>query len=175
MIKRKLLLVISLTLLSACQTVSLPVPEGFAYYEKASASDILRAVSPERVIYRVHRVDAGQPASLDFWTTALLTQFKKSGYIIVDQQTVKAGPVSGVSFVMATTYNGRDYSYSLNVFVQPKNIILIEAAGENSQFKKYQRQLAAAIAQTDLSQLNCTLCQIRPLSVKTAAKGKSQD
>jgi len=161
--------------LSACQTVTLPLPDGFAYYEKKQSPELLRAVSPDRVVYRVRAVLDEPEASLDFWKTALETHFKKSGYVIVEQKAVKAGSLPGESFIMATTHAGRDYTYALNVFVYKKGVVLIEVAGENAQFEKYRQQVAAAIATTDISKLDCSSCQISPLSVKTIANGMSQD
>jgi len=166
---------VAVLFLSACQTVTLPVPEGFAYYEKKVNAEMIRAVSPERVIYRIRPITDEPDASLDFWKTALETHFKKSGYIILEQKPVKAAAVPGISFVMASTYGGRDYTYDLNLFVYKKGVLLIEAAGEKSHFEKYRQQIDAAVAQTDFTQLECTFCQTRPLSVKTVTKGMSQD
>lgn len=148
-----LLLLVSLlllVLLSACQTVNLPVPEGFAKYT-AHGQDMLRAVSPERVVYRVHSVKGEAKADLDFWKTALTTHFKKNGYLIVEQKPITAASLPGVSFVMATTFAGKDYTYALNVFVHKDDIVLIEVSGENAYYDKYRQQVAAAIAATDFA------------------------
>jgi len=135
-------------LLAACQSFNLPVPKGFAKYD-ANGKDMLRAVSPERVVYRVHAVKDEPKADLNFWKTAVETHFKKNGYIIVEQKPITASSLPGVSFVMATTFAGKDYSYALNLFVVNEGVVLIEVSGENSYFEKYREQVAEAISATN--------------------------
>jgi len=132
-------------LLGACQSMNLPVPDGFAKY-RDNNKDLLRAVSPERVVYRVHTINDEPKADLAFWKTALETHFKKGGYIIVEQKPIKAASLPGYSFVVATTFAEKDYTYALNVFVVKQHVLLIEVGGENAYFEKYRQQIAAAIA-----------------------------
>jgi len=169
------LLPLPVALVTGCQTVTIPVPDGFAFYQAKSGKEIVRAVSPERVIYRVRPVQEEAQADLEFWATAIETHFKKAGYIIVEQKPITAASLPGRSFILASTYAGKDYSYLLSIFVTSKGVMLIEAAGENAHFEKYRQQIAIAVQQTNFAQLECVFCQIRPLSVNTPANGKSQD
>ena len=171
-IVQKAIFVVAATLITACQSVRVPVPEGFAYYDKPPTNEVLYAVAPERVVYRVRKVEPDPKADLDFWKTALLTQFKKTGYIVLNQQTITAKNTPGYSFTLATTYNSKDYTYQLNVFV---NVMLIEASGENKYFEKYRNDISAVVTQTDFETISCHFCQLRPSSVKTDATGKSHD
>lgn len=152
-------------LLSACQTVvrEVPVPTQFAYYKGHSPEILFRAVSPDNVVYRIKAVATKEKTDLDFWKTALETYYKKSGYLIIRQNPIKASKVPGESFVLANTYAGRDYTYMLNVFVVDGKVMLIEAAGENKVFEKYQQILQQTVAATDLSKLDCTSCEIKAL------------
>lgn len=143
-----LLFILLAFLLSACQSMNLQVPDGFAKY-RDNNKDLLRAVSPERVVYRVHTVSDEPKADLAFWKTALETHFKKGGYIIIEQKPIKAASVPGYSFVVATTFAEKDYTYALNIFVVKQDVVLIEVGGENAYFDKYRQQIAAAIAATN--------------------------
>lgn len=144
-----MLLLLTFGLLAGC--TSLPhsaAPAEFATYE---SKDSLQAVSAERVVYQLKRVGNKPFADLAFWQVALKERLLKGGYVVTAQGPIEASGHKGY-FIETTVPRGTsDYSYLVALFVQDKNLIVIESAGELSAYKAQRQKIFAAIKASDLT------------------------
>jgi hypothetical protein len=134
--------VILLLLLGSCSEFTIEKPEGFAevevdFYDKG---DILyKAISPEGILFKVKKVKNYPSMELEFWAEALSHQLQKEGYTLIgEEQRFKAGKEEGVYFKWGVPYGNDSYIYLTSLLVYDDEIIITEAAGEQSLFKDYE-------------------------------------
>ena len=89
----KIVLLFCPLILSACEAPQLVRPDRFAPYESSVRS--FKAVSPERIMYRVRAFKNEDNTSLAFWTTALTTHMQDSGYIMLSESDITAKSTPG--------------------------------------------------------------------------------
>lgn len=143
---RTITLLALLVLLSACQPQAMQRPDGFASYEKVSKAH--KAISPERVVYRVRSHDNEGDASLDFWKTALRTHMRDSGYVTLEESDIMADGDQGFVLTLAAPFDARDYTYLIALFVHGDKLVVFESAGESSWFEKYREDIIKTIRNT---------------------------
>ena len=135
-------------LLSACQPPQLIHPEGFAVYENNANN--AKAVSPERIMYRVRAHDNEDKAELAFWTTALKTHMQDSGYLQLAESAINAGPVPGYLLTLASPLGAKDYTYVIAIFTYKDKLLVFEAAGETKYFDNHKDNIIKTIENTNL-------------------------
>ncbi|MDH5232971.1 MAG: hypothetical protein OEZ58_11335 [Gammaproteobacteria bacterium] len=122
-------------------------PDGFAPYLNTYEN---RAVTPDRVVYRVRKFENKKGGDLAFWKVALKTHMKDSGYIILSDEDVVAKETPGYLLKMAAPVANQDYIYLISIFIKDDNLYVIESAGEINVFAKYERNILQTINSTDL-------------------------
>jgi hypothetical protein len=129
---------------SACSHFDAQPPKGFAVYDNGSS---YRAASPDGVVYRVRSEDNEPQADLKFWSEALSKRMTEAGYILLNEEPVKAGSTDGHLLELAAPLGNRDYAYAVAVFVKDDDIIIVEAAGEVALMKDKRSDIVTAISQ----------------------------
>jgi hypothetical protein len=116
-----------LAILSACETPP-PVtpPTGFAVYDE---TEVVRAVSPEGVRFRVHYEDHEPEQSLEFWQEALRRHLDRSGYGLLSEAKFSAVAGDGVLFEWVAPVGAEDWVYLTAVVPAGDRLIVAEAAG----------------------------------------------
>lgn len=137
---------ISVILFSACTHLS-PVPETFSVYD---GSNPKRAVSFDRVVYQIKRVDNEPKADLSFWKVALKERLVKTGYRLAGESDVIANGFPGYLIETVAPHGAVDYNYWVAVFVDKSDLVVIEATGEVVNFKANRAKILAAIQNMDL-------------------------
>jgi hemolysin-activating ACP:hemolysin acyltransferase len=123
-------------------------PAEFAAYE---SKESLQAVSAERVVYQLKRLENKPFAELAFWQVALKERLLKAGYVLSTEGAIEASGHKGY-FIETTAPRGTaDYMYLVALFVQDKNLIVIESAGEIKAYKAQREKIFAAIRASDLA------------------------
>ncbi|MEL6543215.1 MAG: hypothetical protein AAFQ82_01235 [Myxococcota bacterium] len=132
-----------LLLLTGCTSFQASPPEGFAPFDDWWE---FRAVSPEGVTFRVREEDNEPEADLAFWSEALKNRMDDAGYVFVKDGEVKAGSVSGYALELAAPFGQTDYSYLIAIFVQGSDIVIVESAGEVTEFSERRSAIDTAIS-----------------------------
>ena len=127
---------------SACARIQAPVPESFAAFEGGSS---LRAVTPDGVVNRVHRVPNEPEADLDFWREALRVHMERSGYKVVADGDLESTP-AGYWLELAAPMGTEDHTYVIGVVVDGKQLVVAESAGEVARFTAYRDAVLTAMA-----------------------------
>ena len=133
---------ILLVILTACSEFTIEKPEGFAEIEIAffEKGDVLyKAVSPEGVLFKVKTAKNYPRMELEFWAKALSAQLQKEGYTLIgEEQRFKAGKKEGAYLKWALPFGNASYIYITSILVCDDKILITEAAGEHTLFKKYE-------------------------------------
>lgn len=143
------LTLVAAVLLSACQKPALTRPEGFADYENREQG--YKAISPDRIMYRVRTHDNEENGDLAFWKIALKTHMRDSGYIVVSESDTAARTVPGYLLALAAPVGTKDYSYLVALFLHKGKLVVIESAGEVSYFETRRSDIIQTIQNTDIS------------------------
>lgn len=123
-------------------------PADFGTYENPKS---LQAVSPDRVVYQVKRLENKPFAEQAFWQVALKERLAKAGYVITEEGAIESGGKKGY-YVETTAPRGTaDYMYLVALFVQDKQLIVVESAGELAAYKGRREKIFAAIRASDLT------------------------
>lgn len=119
-------------------------PDGFAAWKKTSR---YAATSPDGLVYRVRRVRNKPAADLAFWTEALRTRQKEAGYTLLAEGPTKAASGQAGAWLELGAADGAvDDTYLVVLYVDGRNLVLVEAAGEASHFAKRRDAVLAAAA-----------------------------
>lgn len=130
-------------LLTGCTQFRATAPEGFAPFDEWG---VFKAVSPDGVTFQVRAEDNSPEADLAFWSEALKNRMDAAGYVFVEDGEVQAGGKPGYALLLAAPYGQRDYSYLITIFVSGSSLIVVESAGEVTEFAARRGALDAAIA-----------------------------
>ena len=148
--KRLFLLACAAAALSGClhANVKPATPKAFAAEVDPDAGDdgtIFRAINPEGVAYRVRLQDNKPKGSALFWRDALKKHLTDAGYILVKTGKVKAGKHAGYYLdLLAPTAEGT-FRFMVSVFTSGGDIILAEAAGDQTEFQGAEADVMKAI------------------------------
>jgi hypothetical protein len=123
--------------------VNMQAPEGFA---EQKTTNEYRAVSPEGVLMRVRTVRNYPKQELSFWREALRTHLLDEGYhLLNDGEAFSAGVNEGVLYEWGLPYGQKDYIYLTAVIPAGRRIIVAEAAGEHTLYRRYRKALRASL------------------------------
>jgi len=131
-----------IVVLTACSDFKIEKPDGFAevvvdYYK--SGHVLYKAVSPEGILLKVKKVENYPRMELNFWTKALMSQLQKEGYTVIgEEQRFETTQREGVYFKWGLPYGNASYIYLTSLIVYENEILIMEAAGEQSIFKDYE-------------------------------------
>ena len=112
-------------------------PEGFAAYPDGRA---FRAVSHDRIVYRVRTLKNEPCAAFAFWKEALPKRMADAGYRIIADSTITISNKKALLLEMAAPVGQSDYSYVVAMAVNGKKILIAEA------FQKKKSAILKAIA-----------------------------
>jgi len=117
--------------------VELPGQTDFAY----------RAMTPDGVVLGVRVVDAGN-ADVAFWTEAVWLHMKDlTGYALLTSADVSsADGTRGKELRFSHVDHGRDFEYTVRVFVQGHHLFVVEAGGTKEDMSRYRAALDGAMA-----------------------------
>lgn len=132
------------SLLAACTTPppQSGMPAGFASYD---SKDRLQAVNAERVVYQVRNIENKPQADQAFWQLALKERLLKAGYVLVSEGPVESGARKGYYIETAAPRGAADYIYLVAIFVQDKQITVLESAGELAAYRAQRDKIFAAL------------------------------
>jgi hypothetical protein len=118
-------------------------PEGFAAYPEGST---FRAVSHDKIVYRVCTLENEPYAKFPFWKEALIKRMTTAGYRIVADSTLALSNKEALLLEMAAPIQESDYSYLVAMAVNGKEILIVEAAGKVESFQKKKDAIIKAIS-----------------------------
>lgn len=128
---------------------TMPVPAGFMRYQKEK--DHIKAISAEGVRLMTFEYKNEPEGDLTLWVQQFRQHFAEQGYKIVKEQPVSAkANLAGHYFHTLYSYNGRDYSYAVTVFVREKKVYTVEAGSEFAAFAPEEAAVLAAVSQFSL-------------------------
>ena len=132
-----------LAVLSACATPP-PVtpPSGFAVYDDR---EVVRAVSPEGVRFRVHYEDHEPAQSLEFWREALRRHLERSGYGLLEEEAFSAPAGDGALFEWVAPVGAEDWVYLTAVVPAEDQLIVAEAAGPAALYRERREAIRASL------------------------------
>jgi hypothetical protein len=118
------------------------MPTAFSSYD---GTDPKRAVSFDRVVFQVKRIDNKPVADLAFWKIALKERLLKTGYVLTKDGDITAIGATGYFIETSAPYGVVDYNYLVAVFVDNKDIVVVEAAGEVASYQVNRENIFVAI------------------------------
>ncbi len=138
-----LLIVFAAFAFSGCKTLDpSQTPEGFAAYD---STEPFRAVTSDGVMYRVRTAENKPFAELAFWKTAMKKHMTESGYRLITEKDITAHTLIGYQIELAAPSGEKDYMYLITVFVKGDTLIIAEASGEITVFKKHRKAIDEAV------------------------------
>ncbi len=130
-----------------CGRPRMEVPEGFAPLDGRGSS--FRAVSPEGVRFQVRSAKNEPRQELAFWAEALRVQLAREGYRPSGEpQAFEAGGarrLEGRLYEWAMPYGTETWSYLTGILVAGRRILIIEAAGERSLYRRHRAAMLASL------------------------------
>lgn len=142
------LMILCAGLLAACTTPpQSTTPAGFASYD---SKDKLQAVNAQRVVYQVRSIENKPQADQAFWQLALKERLLKAGYVLVAEGPVESGARKGYFIETSAPRGSADYMYLVAIFVQDRQITVLESAGEISAYKAQREKIFAALRSDSL-------------------------
>ncbi len=122
--------------------VGVTAPVGFATYSNRKQ---FRAASPEGVLFRVTTVEHDPEADLAFWSEAMERRMSGAGYRVIRKEDIDAGGISGHLLELSAPLGVVDYAYAIAVIPSDKQIVVVEAAGEVSEFEARRETIVQSI------------------------------
>ena len=123
------------------------VPDGFAAFK---VKKHIAAVSPDDVVFRVRTLRNKPPADLAFWTEALRTRLVQAGYTLLSEGDVSAANAKGHLLELVAPDGQKDARWMIGLFVDGKDIVVVEAAGEASKAMARRDAILSAIGKSRL-------------------------
>jgi hypothetical protein len=120
-------------------------PEGFAPFAARRGAKAFAAVSPDDVVFRVRTMKNKPEADLAFWTEALRTRLVDAGYRLVGEGDLASAVEPGKYLELVAPDGERDARWLVGVYVDGRQITVVEAAGEGGRFAKRRDAVIAAI------------------------------
>ncbi len=142
--KKPIILLAFIVLAAGCVTSSKKhvIPDGFASYGETAKT---KAVSPDGVMFRT-RSEKNEPyAKLSFWKEALKKRMLDAGYGFRKESGISADGREGYLLELTAPLGPVDYSYLVAVFLNKKEIFIVESAGEITRFDNRREDVVAAI------------------------------
>jgi hypothetical protein len=142
---------LSLLALSACGSASFQTPAHFAKLAKHDAYQ-QRATNPEGVVIAARRFDVAEPASLAFWSEAIVQRLRGGeGYALLGTRDVRAkSGQAGKLMRFGRDQNGHTFDYWVALFPKANELYLVEAGGRRDRFEKATGEVERAIASVSI-------------------------
>jgi hypothetical protein len=138
--KRQILTIAFVALLSGCAVFQGTQPAGFAPW-KDNDGRRFRAASPDGVVWEI-RSEAHEPvADLDFWRRALRDRLGGRGYKIVDSLPFSMD--GRAAFALEAGQD--DQSWMIAIAPLEKSIVVVEVQGPMQAFQKRRVDILAAL------------------------------
>lgn len=143
----KLLVLAATVLLSVACTTPPPPPrsEGPADFGTYENPKTLQAVSADRVVYQVKHLENKPFADQGFWQVALKERLVKAGYVVTSEGAIESAGKTGYYIETTAPRGTTDFVYLVALFVQDKQLVVVESAGELAAFKARRAHIFAAI------------------------------
>lgn len=135
-------------LLPGCRGFDLEPPADFVELEEPDwSSYALRATSADGVVIGVREVDDDRAGSLAFWKTAVKNRLRDArGYALLEEAEAKAATgEAGARLRFGRDEAGKSYVYSVDLFVTPGTVYVVEAGGEKAEWAKVQAAVEEAL------------------------------
>ena len=139
------LILLAIPLISHCGLkYTMPTPKGFVRYEKEKAH--IKAISADGVRLMTFEHKNEPEGDLVLWTQQFRQHFADQGYKILKEQAVLAkNNLAGHYFHTLYSFNGRDFSYAVTVFVHEKQVYTVEAGSEFAVYAGEEESVLAAV------------------------------
>lgn len=122
-------------------------PADFSAWKKRGR---YRAASSDNVMVRIRTVKDKAEADLEFWREAVRTRMDGAGYRVISESDLLADGDPGAVIELAAPLGTEDWSYLIAMFPSGRRIVLVEAAGEVSDFAARRDAIVEAIEQVKL-------------------------
>lgn len=136
-------------LAAGCMPGAITAPKGYAKVPTDHEYDF-KAVSARGNVFAmtIRENPGGADADLEFWTQAIEHhKVDLDGYRLEGRSAIKTGGgMDGTLFELRTGSGLSEYTYLIAVFVTPKKIYTVEAAGPTEQIKPDLPKIRDAIA-----------------------------
>ena len=123
------------------------IPDGFAAFK---VKKHIAAVSPDDVVFRVRTLRNKPPADLPFWTEALRTRLVQAGYTLLSEGELPAANAKGHLLELVAPDGQKDARWMIGLFVDGRDIVVVEAAGEASKAMARREAILTAIGKSRL-------------------------
>ena len=132
--------------LGGCATTSLQTPAGFAAQPDDDHYEY-RASDGEGVVLAVRREKNQPRGDLRFWTSALDVKLRQAGYQALSlEEVASADGIEGRQIRYALSFEGRELSFWVTLFVTSKRVVIVEAGGDSELFDAKTEAVEQAIA-----------------------------
>jgi hypothetical protein len=111
-----------------------------------------RAASPQGVVIAVRKVKVPEPASLDFWSDAVVQRLSAGqGYALIKagEARAKSGQ-PGRLLQFGRDQHGQTFDYWVAVFPEKRRLYLFEAGGRRDRFDKQRADVEKALRSLSL-------------------------
>ncbi|MGK0289342.1 MAG: hypothetical protein ACI86H_000779 [bacterium] len=152
MYKFTLLLLFLISILSSCSNDYRHIlpPKGFALFHETEA---YKAVTPDKVIYKIRTKENKPFADLSFWKHALKRHMLNNGYHFQSEEEIQAIDKKGYLLDLVASLGNSDYSYLVAIFMKGKRILIVEAAGEVKNFRSRRKDIIQSIQNLNIVSL----------------------
>ncbi len=143
---KKLLMILALAV-SACGP-TMDVPGGFV---RVDGEYDLRVTNADGVVVGVNTYRNRRPnGDLGFWAAALDARVRARYGATQRVEIATNSGVEGIQIRAATARDGRPHRYWATVFVTGRNVVLVEAGGDEAHFAPHEEDVLAAIQSLDI-------------------------
>ena len=137
------LLSLAISLFFSCTPFKAEIPDIFAFSESRGKLEIY---SPDGLKITVRAEKNTPQKEGEFWAGALENQLKKKGYLLEKQECFSSTNLSGISLLWVVPFGHEYYNYMTSLAVKGRKIYIMEAAGEQKLFKRYEKEIAGILS-----------------------------
>ncbi len=139
----------ALLTVSGCSTFRAQKPSSFAEYK--IKTDSYRAISSKGVLFKIKSIKNEPYGSKEMWQESISYYFKTYGYQKKKSRDITTGKnVKGIYTEYSYRYNGENYIYSITIFVNKKNIFVIEASGIDKFYNNKREMIFSSIKKMEI-------------------------
>lgn len=111
------------------------LPQGFAGYSKEKTC--IKAISSNGNRIKIYKVANDPYGEAGMWFEAVNKYLKATGYVLIDFKDKKSlDGLKGFSANYKIRYNAADFDYNLGLYVDEKNIYILEGVFNSGDTKK---------------------------------------
>lgn len=127
----------------SCTPVRAEIPDIFAFSESRGK---LRIYSPDGLKITVRAEKNTPQKDSEFWAGALENQLEKKGYLLEKKERFSSANLNGISLLWVVPFGHEYYSYMTALAVKGRKIYIMEAAGEQKLFERYEKEIAGILS-----------------------------